>query len=89
MKKFNYQITIDAPGREIADFIMKLICNENEGLITDVKAEKTPEEREAIERKQALEALEILEGIVDLFKENLLVKFEKENKQQEKTETKQ
>lgn len=46
MKKFNYQLTIEAPGKEIADMIIKLICAENQGLITEAKSEVQPKQEE-------------------------------------------
>jgi hypothetical protein len=102
MKKFNYQIAIEAPSKEIADFIMKLISNENEGLITGIRAEKTPEEKEeerklkeAVERKEAIEAIGIFGELLGAVKERMIREFnldfpdKKENTQSQKTETKQ
>ena len=44
MKKFNYQITLDAPSQEIADLVAKYIGIENEGLITSIKREEASPE---------------------------------------------
>jgi hypothetical protein len=94
MKKFNYQITIEAPSKEIADFIMKLISNENEGLITGIRAEKTSEEKfeeqkqkEARERKEAIEAVGMFGELLGAVRKRLIQEYEqdfpekKENKQ--------
>ena len=53
MKKFNYQFTIEAPSKEIADFIMKLICNENMGVIADVKSENPSAENSAEKKSES------------------------------------
>lgn len=50
MKKFNYQITIEAPGKEIANLIMKLICMDNAGVITEAKSEN-PSPENSTEKK--------------------------------------
>ena len=97
MQKFNYQITIEAPSKEIADFIMKLICNENEGLITGIRAEKTHEEKqeeqkqkEANERKQAIDAIGIFRELLSAVRKRMMEEYaqdfpdKKENQQPQK-----
>jgi hypothetical protein len=44
MKKFNYEITIEAPSKELAEIIMRIICAQNEGVIESVKEKLSQEE---------------------------------------------
>ena len=72
MKKFNYQITIEAPGREIADLLMKLICKENTEVITEAKSENPSPENSTEKKTEFSEENKgkenVLKGISDFEK---------------------
>lgn len=64
MKKFNYQFTVEAPSQELSDLIVKMICNENRGVITEAKAEipeKTAEKKAEAEKKSKEDTVRFLE----------------------------
>ncbi len=51
MKKFNYQITLDAPNPQIADLVAEYIGIGSKGLITSIKREETSPENSSAENK--------------------------------------
>ena len=66
MEKFTYQISIEAPSREIADLVMDSICKENSEILNLMKATDEAVKRiskEKIETPEKTGKEKFLEGL--------------------------